>query len=108
MRVGYAPGNWLLYAKAGVATTSLELSAISGAPGPGVTFSTTQKYLWGGTVGAGVEYMFLQHFIAGVEYDRAMFNGGGQGVTASNGTGVAFNTSRFDVQSFVGRLSYKF
>jgi outer membrane immunogenic protein len=52
LRFGYAPANWLFYGKAGIATGSVNLSAISGVPVAGVAFSNTQRQ-WGPTVGVG-------------------------------------------------------
>lgn len=116
-RVGYAPGNWLWYVKAGAATGSVSFSGLSGPPVPGVAFSNTQR-LGGPTAGAGVEFMWGPHFVLGVEYDYAALGGGGNitPFAACNGNpGCAGNagflivgTTIFQVQTVTGRISYKF
>jgi outer membrane immunogenic protein len=117
VRVGYAPGNWLYYAKGGAAGGSIQFGALSGLPIPGITFSTTQ-YRPGGTVGAGIEYMWTPHLILGAEYDAVFLDSGSFATTgvcttaatcaASNGATVAASGGTFTVQSVVGRVSYKF
>jgi outer membrane immunogenic protein len=123
-RLGYAPGwpgngpaNWLLYVKGGGASGSVNFSGLSGAPVSGVAFSNTQR-LGGGTVGAGVEFMWARHFVLGVEYDyialaAAPFQATATCTTAATcGAGfttpVNFNSGVFGISTVVGRLSYKF
>jgi opacity protein-like surface antigen len=106
VRLGYAANNWLFYGKVGGASGTVNLSAVSGPPGAGVTFSQSRQ-LWGSDFGGGVEYALTRHIILGAEYtslDHASFNG-----TASNASAVKVNgKDDFEVQSVVGRLSYKF
>ncbi len=116
VRFGYAPGNWLWYGKAGIATGSVALNVLSGAPVAGEAFSNTTR-TWGPTAGVGLEYMFAPHFIIGVEYDYAalpseVINGTGAcTVTATCSTTaapVAINSTTFGISTLVGRASYKF
>jgi outer membrane immunogenic protein len=116
LRLGYAPGNWLFYGKAGVATGGINLSALSGPPVAGVGFSNTQRQV-GPTVGAGLEFMWAQHFVVGVEYDFTSFGGEAVGATATcNGnpacTGVVapvgMTSGFFNISTVTGRVSYKF
>jgi high affinity Mn2+ porin len=64
-RLGYAAGNWLLYATGGFAWTYNQLSVNQLASGTG-----EQTNLWrlGWTAGAGVETPFLPHWTARLEY----------------------------------------
>jgi outer membrane immunogenic protein len=107
-RFGYAFNNVLVYGKAGGATGLVNVSALSGVPVPGVTFSQSQR-LWGTTVGAGLEYGLTANWILGVEYDYTRLWAGQFTGTASQGSVVSFGTAApFTVQSVVGRVSYKF
>src|SRR5258706_2529348 len=64
-RVGYAPGNWLLYATGGVAWTYGQLTLTQLADG-----TTDSPFLsrlcW--AAGLGVEYAFAPNWTADVEY----------------------------------------
>jgi len=116
VRFGYAPGNWFWYGKAGIATGSVALNVISGAPVAGVAFSNTTR-TWGPTAGVGLEYMLAPHFIIGVEYDYAALPS--ESITATAvctvattcgtlTTPVTINSGTFGIQTLVGRVSYKF
>jgi outer membrane immunogenic protein len=72
-----------------------------------VTFNQSQL-LWGFTTGAGIEYGLTPNFVLGVEYDITSFHPGTHSGVASNSGSVTFGASSFDVQSVVGRVSYKF
>jgi outer membrane immunogenic protein len=116
-RFGYAVNNWLFYAKSGGATGVVNVTAVAG-PSPvnppasiGATFSQSQR-LWGGTVGAGIEYGLAPNWVLGVEYDfTRLFPGQftGRAVNGNGSASVSFGAaSAFDVQSVLGRVSYKF
>jgi len=117
LRVGYAPGQWLWYGKGGIATGTVNLNVVSGAPVAGVAFSNTQRQ-WGPTAGAGVEYMFAPHFVIGVEYDFAALSSesistnascnGAATCTGSTVNPVTMNSGTFGISTVVGRASYKF
>ena len=74
-RLGYAQGNWLLYATAGGALANIENSVFS----PAGTISD-QQWHWGWTAGGGVEVKLSQDWSAKVEYlyvglqDKSYFN----------------------------------
>ncbi len=109
-RFGYAPGNWLLYGKAGIASGSVALNVLSGVPVPGVAYSSTVRE-FGPTGGVGLEYMWAPHFVVGVEYDYAVLNSVSINTTttgAAVGLPVPINGAAFRIQTLVGRLSYKF
>ncbi len=114
LRFGYAPGNWLWYGKAGVATGSVALNVISGAPVAGEAYSNTTR-LWGPTAGVGLEYMWASHFVIGVEYDYAALQHETvnttavcTAVTCGGSVPVTINSGTFGISTLVGRLSYKF
>jgi outer membrane immunogenic protein len=104
-RLGYAFNNVLVYAKSGGATGVVSLHAVDTG---GNTLSQSQR-LYGGTAGAGIEYGLTPNWIVGVEYDYTrLFPGQFTGVAS---TGVPFSfgaVHSFEVQSVVGRVSYKF
>ena len=64
-RLGYAAGNWLLYATGGFAWTYDKLSLNQLAIGTG---EETKLWRLGWTAGAGVEAPFLPHWTARLEY----------------------------------------
>jgi opacity protein-like surface antigen len=117
LRGGYAPGNWFWYGKAGVATGTINLSGVSGAPVPGVAFSNAQRQ-WGPTVGTGLEFIWMRHFVVGVEYDFTALSRESINTTATCSvlaacsvvptTPVSVNGGTLTLSSVVGRLSYKF
>jgi outer membrane immunogenic protein len=74
-RVGYAQGNWLIYATAGGALANVE-NSIVGPPG-----TVSEKHAhWGWTAGGGVEVKLNPDWSAKVEYlyvglqDKSYFN----------------------------------
>jgi high affinity Mn2+ porin len=64
-RIGYAPGNWLLYATGGFAWTHNQQTLTQLASG---TTESPQLSRFGWTVGAGVEFPVIAHWTAGLEY----------------------------------------
>ena len=116
LRFGYAPANWLVYGKAGIATGGVNLSGISGVPVAGVAFSNTQRQ-WGPTVGVGLEFLWTPHFVVGVEYDFTVLGGESVNTTATctaaalcgaTTAPVAINSGAFNISTLTGRVSYKF
>lgn len=75
-RLGYAPNQWQVYAKGGLARARTTINALSGVPGLGVRISQeTNQNGW--TLGGGVEYMFASlspNIILGLEYDFISLN----------------------------------
>jgi high affinity Mn2+ porin len=64
-RLGYAAGNWLVYATGGLAWTYDQLSLNQLVSGAG---EQTNLWRWGWTAGAGVETPFAPHWTARLEY----------------------------------------
>lgn len=123
LRFGYSPPNaafyqnWLVYAKAGIASGQVRLNVISGAPYTGETYSSAQR-LWGPTAGVGLEYLITPHVVVGLEYDyaalyRFVFDGNPVCVNvACSGfpkvMPISISGNAFEVQSLLGRVTYKF
>jgi opacity protein-like surface antigen len=70
-RLGYAFGNFLPYAKAGVAWANIDMNGIIAAPGQNPTDVNHQRT--GLTAGAGLEWALLGNLSAKVEYDFLYF-----------------------------------
>jgi outer membrane immunogenic protein len=107
LRFGYAMNTWLLYGKVGGALGNVSLSAVSGPPGAGVTFSQSRQ-LWGNEFGGGAEYALTPNIIVGAEYNYVALNGSEFNGGASNGSHVTVLGSEVAVQTVTGRISYKF
>ena len=88
-RLGFAKQNWLFYGKGGFGTGGVNLSALSGPPGAGVTANVTKR-LYGWTLGAGIEFMATANVVLGVEYDYTNLSG-------ARFTGTDSTTGPFDV-----------
>ena len=101
-KVGFTGGSWLWYAKGGWA----DLRVNNSSTAPTKTSSST-KWDGGWTIGTGLEYMFANNWISGVEFDyySAAFNGP---VLFSDGTTGTVTNSRVNVAAVTARLSYKF
>jgi outer membrane immunogenic protein len=67
-QVGYAWNNVLGYLKGGAAVTSDRYNGV--VTGTNVAFDKSSEARWGGTVGAGVEYIFAPNWSVGAEYDH--------------------------------------
>ena len=77
-RIGYSPGNWLIYATGGLAVGAVKHSATEVlapgvacpvAPDPGnCRTGSDDKTKVGWTVGAGAEWMFAKNWSIGGEY----------------------------------------
>ena len=116
-RFGVPVTNWLFYGKAGGASGTVNLHAESTPISFNAIFDRTER-AWGTTLGAGIEYALTQNLILGVEYDFVrLFPGSFNGVAVfSSGPAAGLSAgpvtvganSSFDVQSVVGRLSYRF
>lgn len=114
-RIGYAPGNWLFYAKGGAASASVQLSGISGLPVPNVAFSNRER-IGGVTVGGGIETIWAGHFIFGIEYnyvalEDSIHENAACIVAATCGARSApvnMSSNNLRIESLLGRVSYKF
>ena len=104
-RIGYAFGNWLPYAKAGLAVAEYENSFTAAS---GRQFKRDHIHN-GWTAGLGVEYAFSPAWMLGVEYNYYSFNSktyGGQGVP-DNTWPVQYKLDPTQ-QTLMARLSYNF
>ncbi len=99
-RLGYAFNNVLVYAKSGGAT-----GVVSTDFAEGVFAAGQSQRLYGGTVGAGIEYGLTPNWIVGVEYDYTRLFAGQFNVPSVLPFGAS---DAFTVQSVLGRVSYKF
>lgn len=112
-RVGYAIGNWLPYAKAGLALAEVE--ARMGNTSGVNSFSFNRKHLHGGwTAGVGVEYALPADttgaWVFGLEYNYYQFSGktyGGQSVPDSAGWPAQFDLKPSS-STLILRASYNF
>ncbi|MGO9392754.1 carbohydrate porin [Rhodoblastus sp.] len=99
-RIGYAPGNWLIYATGGLAwaRNTANLSLDSGL--------TTAPAFWrlGWAAGAGVEFPILPHWTANLEY---LYTGFGAKSVYAAGSGESFNQD-FNLQSLRFGVNYHF
>jgi outer membrane immunogenic protein len=107
-RAGIAFNNSLFYAKGGWAGVNNKLSVLDSV---GAAIGSGSQTNWhnGWTVGAGWEYGLTQNWIIGVEYNYAQFETKRYQLNNTQiGTSYAFDAKPRDIQSVVGRLSYKF
>jgi high affinity Mn2+ porin len=100
-RVGYAPGNWLVYATGGFAWAydQLTLTQLS-------TGTADKPFLWrlGWAAGAGFEVPIAPHWTAGLEY---LFSDYGRSSVSFATLGQQFN-SDFSLQQLRASLNYRF
>jgi len=105
-RLGYAWGNYLLYATGGVAFAEFRNTYIQTLLGVGSaqTFNDTKA---GGTVGAGLEYKFNGRWIGRVEYRWTEFSGI---VDAASTAGIFWNgyTERHTAQQNTVRVGLSY
>ena len=106
-RVGIIHGQYLLYGKAGYASSLIELNAASGG---GVTAQASRRES-GWTVGGGLEARMVSNIIFGLEYDFVSL-GSDRFTTVTSGTvpGGPFNADidNLHMHTFVARLSVLF
>jgi high affinity Mn2+ porin len=100
-RVGYAPGNWLLYATGGFAWSYNRptLTQLTGG-------MTDMPFLWrlGWTAGAGIEVPVVPHWTARLEY---LFTGYGNSSILFANAGQRFD-SDWSLQELRVGLNYRF
>ena len=107
-RAGLAFNNNLLYVKGGWAGVNNRLS-VSDVVGPSVGSGGQTQWHNGWTVGAGWEYGLTANWIIGVEYNYAAFETKSYQLNATQvGASYAFDAKPRDIQTVVGRISYKF
>lgn len=112
-RLGYAVNNnWLLFAKGGGAWARFDASSITTTPGGafvGMTSSADTRSGW--TVGAGVEWGFLAHWSAKLEYDYVKFRTATFSITDVTAAGVVSTPLRSATTSLnmlKGGIAYRF
>jgi outer membrane immunogenic protein len=71
-RIGYAWGPALVYLKGGAAVVRDEYDFFFNGPPPSAAVSASATR-WGGTIGGGLEYKFVQNWSVALEYDYADF-----------------------------------
>ena len=100
-RVGYAPGNWLLYATGGFAWTYDQLTLTQLATG-----TTDMPFLWrlGWAAGAGVEVPVAPHWTASIQY---LYTDYGPSSVLFANAGQRFN-SDLSLQELRAGLNYRF
>jgi outer membrane immunogenic protein len=104
-QVGYAFNNALLYVKGGAAVTSNKNYINTAA---GARFGTaSDDTIWGGTIGAGLEYAFAPNWSAAIEYDHLFMQDRTVNFTSA-GALVGSDRIRQDVDLVTVRLNYKF
>lgn len=113
-RIGYAAGNWLLYATGGLAYGHTEHSLIesrTNIPGATRSFSDSSTKV-GWTVGAGIEWSLTRNWTLGAEYLHVDLGSTRISTDASIAGGVAFpaSSARFEDREDIVRakLNYKF
>jgi high affinity Mn2+ porin len=99
-RIGYAPGNWLIYATGGFAWTYDQLTLTNN-----VTGATDMPFLWrlGWAAGAGVEVPVVPHWTARLEYLYTDY-GNSSVLFANNGQRVS---SDFSLNQVRAGLNYQ-
>lgn len=107
-RLGVAFNNNLLYVKGGWAGVNNRLSVSDTV---GANIGSGGQTIWhnGWTVGAGWEYGLTANWIIGLEYNYSAFETKSYQLNATEvGATYTFDAKPRDIQSVVGRLSYKF
>ncbi|MET4391833.1 outer membrane immunogenic protein [Bradyrhizobium sp. F1.4.3] len=102
-QIGYAFDNVLLYAKGGAAVTSNTYQISSTLTG--AQLGNSEHVLWGGALGAGVEYGFAPNWSVGFEYDHLFMQPATVTFAAPAG---GTDRIRQDFNLLTARLNYKF
>lgn len=106
-QVGYTwIPNLLAYIKGGAAVVGDRYDTFT--TNTGVMLDRANSTRWGGTVGAGLEYMFAPNWSVGVEYDHLFM--GTKNLTFVNAAGIPLMTRSIkeDVDIGLLRVNYKF
>lgn len=105
-RVGYAWGPALFYGKGGAALVANDYDFFGTLFGVAVSGGASQTR-WGGTVGAGFEYKFTQHWSAVVEYDYVMLGTSRLTFGTSLGVGTIEDINQ-NMNLLTARVNYSF
>jgi outer membrane immunogenic protein len=111
-RLGLANNNWLFFVKggwawAGFSGTGVTTTAGGAAVGNGNSSETRD----GGTVGVGIEYGFMPHWSAKVEYDYVRFetaNFTSNNVSAAGVASTPARSATSDLSEVKGGVAYHF
>jgi len=95
-RVGYAVNNWMFFGKGGWAWAGFDGdSSTFNTAGVNTANGTNSDTRDGWTLGTGVEWGFMPHWSAKLEYDYVKFNTANFNTTSTNvATGVATSLAR--------------
>lgn len=102
-QIGYAVDNVLFYAKSGAAVTSNAYQISSTLTG--AQLGKSDHILWGGALGAGIEYGFAPSWSVSLEYDHLFMQPGAVHFPAPAG---GTDRVRQDFDLVTARLNYKF
>ncbi|MET4631381.1 outer membrane immunogenic protein [Bradyrhizobium sp. I1.8.5] len=102
-QIGYAFDNVLLYAKGGAAVTSNTYQISSTLTG--AQLGNSEHVLWGGALGAGIEYGFAPNWSVAFEYDHLFMQPATVNFAAPAG---GTDRIRQDFDLLTARLNYKF
>jgi outer membrane immunogenic protein len=109
-RLGYASGNWLFYAKAGLAAGHVVSDLTSTQVAVPIVFRERNGHV-GWTAGAGVEHAFTPNWIVGLEYNYVDLGTEQYGGIATFVTGGVAARGQYDASltyhTVLARLSYK-
>ncbi len=111
-RLGYAVNsNWLVFAKSGWAWAHFNATSVTNTPAGALAGTTTSGDTRDGwTVGGGVEWRFLAHWSAKLEYDYINFNTATFSVTDATPAGVSspLRSAVTSLSMVKGGLAYRF
>ncbi|MCK1302832.1 porin family protein [Bradyrhizobium sp. 24] len=102
-QIGYAVDNVLFYGKGGAAVTSNTYQISSTLTG--AQLGKSDHILWGGALGAGIEYGFAPSWSVSLEYDHLFMQPGAVHFAAPAG---GTDRVRQDFDLLTARLNYKF
>jgi outer membrane immunogenic protein len=106
-RIGYAAGNWLFYAKGGVALDRTSSSGVAfNANGTLFETTTTSTDRSGWIIGAGIEWGFAPGWSAKIEYNHFDFGSTNLAVNGTVNTTFVSSTEKVDVVK--GGINYRF
>lgn len=106
-RAGYLiQPNVLLYGQGGAAWTSWDVTAINGAGVQVGQISGGNRTGW--TAGGGVEWMFMPHWSAFLEYNFMGFGTRSSATTACVGGSCAVISAKSDLQNVLVGVNYRF
>ena len=111
-RLGFANNNWLFFVKGGWAWAGFSgMTTNTTAGGAFAGTSTSSDTRDGGTVGAGIEYGFAQHWSAKLEYDYVKFRTATYNITSVTAAGVVTTPARgtsSDLNELKAGVAYHF